>query len=52
MADPKHPRHFDEAFKRQIVQLYDNGKRMSELEAEYDLSHSTVARWVNVSANV
>ena len=46
MADPKHPRHFDEAFKRQIVQLYDNGKKMSELEAEYDLCHSTVARWV------
>ena len=21
MADPKHPRHYDEAFKRQIVQL-------------------------------
>ena len=46
MADPKHPRHFDEAFKRQIVQLYDNGKKMSELEAEYDPCHSTVARWV------
>ena len=46
MADPKHPRHFDEAFKRQIVQLYDNGKKMSELEAEYDLCHATVARWV------
>ena len=46
MADPKHPRHFDEAFKRQIVQLYDNGKKMSELEAEYDLCQSTVARWV------
>ena len=28
MADPKHPRHYDEAFKRQIVQLYDNGKRL------------------------
>ena len=26
MADPKHPRHYDEAFKRQIVQLYENGK--------------------------
>ena len=26
--------------------VYDNGKKMSELEAEYDLSHSTVARWV------
>ena len=26
MADPKHPRHYDEAFKRQIVQLYESGK--------------------------
>ena len=25
MADPKHPRHYDEAFKRQIVQLYESG---------------------------
>lgn len=44
MADSKHPRRFDEGFKRQIVQLYDNGKKMSEIEAEYDLSHSTVTR--------
>lgn len=46
MADLKRPRHFDEAFKRQIVRLYDNGRKMSELEVEYDLSNSTVARWV------
>ena len=26
MAGPKHPRHYDEAFKRQIVQLYESGK--------------------------
>ena len=26
MADPKHPRHYDEAFKRQIAQLCENGK--------------------------
>ena len=26
MADPKHPRYYDEAFKRQIVQLYESGK--------------------------
>ena len=26
MPDPKHPRHYDEAFKRQIVQLCESGK--------------------------
>ena len=26
MADPRHPRHCDEAFKRQIVQLCESGK--------------------------
>ena len=26
MADPKHPRHHDEAFKRQIVQSCESGK--------------------------
>ena len=34
MADPKHPRKFSEEFKRQIVQLYDNGKPVSEIRAE------------------
>ena len=46
MADPKHPRKFSEEFKRQIVQLYDNGKPVSEIGAQYDLSHSTVHRWI------
>ena len=46
MADPKHPRRFEEGFKRQIVQLYDNGKTASEIEAEYDIGHSTLHRWV------
>lgn len=48
MRDPKHPRKFDEAFKRQIVELYDNGKPVSEIEKEHDLSHSTVNRWVRL----
>ena len=30
MADPKHPRHYDEAFKRQIVQLYDERQAIPE----------------------
>lgn len=45
MADPKHPRHFSDDFKRQIVELYNAGKPMSEIMAEYDLGRSTVRRW-------
>ena len=46
MADPKHPRHYEESFKRQIVRLYENGKPAREIRAEYDISHSTLHRWV------
>ena len=46
MADPKHPRHYDEAFKRQIVQLYESGKPSRETRAEYDIARSTLQRWV------
>ena len=46
MADPKHPRHYDEAFKRQIVRLYENGKPAREIKDEYDIAHSTPRRWV------
>ena len=46
MADSKHPRHFSDDFKRQIVELYNAGKRMSEIMAEYDLERSTVRRWI------
>ena len=46
MAGPKHPRHHDGAFKRQIVQLYENGKPSREIRAEYDIARSTLRRWV------
>ena len=46
MADPKHPRHHDEAFKRQIVQLYESGKPSREIRAEYDIARSTPRRRV------
>ncbi|MDB1194215.1 transposase, partial [Bifidobacterium breve] len=46
MAGPKHPRHYEESFKRQIVRLYENGKPAREIRAEYDISHSTPHRWV------
>lgn len=47
MADPKHPRRFTEEFKRQIVDLYNNGKPAHEIMAEYDLRKSTLRRWIN-----
>ena len=46
MVDPKHPRHYEESFKRQIVQSCENGKPAREIKAEYDISHSTPHRWV------
>lgn len=46
MADPKHPRHFTDEFKRQIVSLYNAGKPPSEIMEEYDLGKSTVERWI------
>ena len=46
MADPKHPRHYDEAFKRQIVQSCESGKPSREIRAEYDIARSTLQRWV------
>ena len=46
MADPRHPRHCEESFKRRIVRLYENGRPAREIKDEYDISHSTLHRWV------
>jgi transposase len=46
MAGPKHPRHYEESFKRQIVQSCESGKPAREIKDEYDISHSTLHRWV------
>ena len=45
MADPKHPRHYDEAFKRQIVQSCESGKPSREIRAGHDIARSTPRRW-------
>ena len=47
MADPKHPRHFTDEFKRQIVSLYNAGKPPSEIMREYDLGSTTLRRWID-----
>ena len=46
MADPRHPRHCEESFKRRIVRLYENGRPAREVKDEYDISRSTLHRWV------
>ena len=46
MAGPKRPRHYDETFKRQIVQSYESGKPSREIRAERDIARSTPRRWV------
>lgn len=42
----RHPRHFTDEFKRQIVDLYNAGKPKREAMDEYDLGKSTVERWI------
>ena len=46
MAGPRHPRHCEESFKRRIVRLYENGRPAREIRDEYDISRSTLHRWV------
>ena len=46
VAGPRHPRHCEESFKRRIVRLYENGRPAREVKDEYDISHSTLHRWV------
>ena len=46
MADPGRPRHYEEEFKRRIVQLYEYGKPAREIRTECDISRSTLHRWV------
>ena len=46
MADPKHPRHFTEEFKRQIVEPINAGKPKSDVMREHDPCKSAVDRRV------
>ena len=46
-AAPKRTRRsFTDEFKNQIVQLYQNGKRKSDIAREYDISPSVLAKWI------
>lgn len=42
-------RTFTEGFKQQVVQLYQNGKPRKEIIREYDLTLSSLDKWVSQS---
>jgi len=39
-------RNFTDEYKQQMVQLYNNGKPRSEIIWEYDLTPSTLGKWI------
>ena len=43
---PKQRRTFTAEFKRQMVQLYENGKSRAAIVKEYELSPSALDRWI------
>ena len=45
MAGTKSPRYSEE-FKKTIVNLHQNGKSYAEIEQEYGVSHSALAKWI------
>ncbi len=45
---PKNQRRtFTSEFKKQMVQLYENGKTRAAIVEEYDLTGSALDRWIN-----
>ena len=45
MTRKKSPRYSEE-FKKTIVNLHQNGKSYAEIEQEYGVSHSALAKWI------
>lgn len=43
---PKQRRTFTAEFKKQMVQLYENGKSRAAIVEEYDLTASALDRWI------
>jgi transposase len=46
MTERRQRREFTEELKKQLVQMYNNGKPRNEIVREYDLTSSAFDRWV------
>jgi transposase len=42
----KKKRSFSNEFKKQMVMLYQNGKKRADIVAEYDLTKSALDKWI------
>ena len=40
-------KHYPEEFKKQIVELYENGKTVIDLAREYGLVEQTIYKWIH-----
>ena len=40
-------KHYPEEFKKQIVELYENGKSVIDLAREYGLVEQTIYKWIH-----
>ena len=46
-AKKRKRRNYTPTFKKQIVQLYQNGKSKSDIAKEYDVHISVIGRWLS-----
>lgn len=47
MAERRERRTYTEEFKKQMVQLYNSGKSQNSIAKEYELTASTLRKWVD-----
>ena len=43
---------YDEEFKKTLVSLYENGKKISELSREYGINESTIRPWIKKDGTI
>ncbi len=43
----KEYKQYDEEFKKTIVDLYESGKKISDLSREYGVGHTNIRNWIN-----
>lgn len=43
----KEYKQYDEEFKKTIVNLYESGKKISDLSREYGVGHTNIRNWIN-----
>ncbi len=52
MTVEKRPRRsYTDEFKKQVVQLYNNGKRKCDIIREYDIASSLLDKWIQQANN-